>query len=503
MKQLSALDAMFAYFDTNKSPMHIGQLLIYDPSTAPGGAVGFKDILRYMKGRLDGARIFRQKLVRVPLDFDHPYWIEDNNFDLEYHVRHIALPQPGDWRQLCIQAARIYARPLDMDRPLWEFTVIEGLDNVEGLPKGCFAVLHKLHHAAIDGQSGLQMSLALHDMDAKMKPRDFDMNWQPENPPSNLSLLMKAQVNNITNPVRGMQNLQKLWAVPKRLMDANRQHNGSNQYELAVPKTRFSNRVGPHRVFDGRTFALGDIKTIRSAFPGATVNDVMLAVVGGSMRHFLNKEGELPKRSLKVGAPVSVRSEDEKTSAGNQVTMMTVGIGTHISDAAKRLEYVVKETARSKAMTEAMGARTLMDLSGAMPAGLIAAGTKFAMRIGLNPSLPQMNSIVTNVPGPPVKMYFAGAELKQSYGMGLVSDGVGLFHVVTSYNGNLMLTFLADRDMLPNPADYADNMAESFSRLLAAANKRLKAAKTKKTTGSKAKKRRLPASQTAGKAKKK
>ena len=129
MKQLSALDAMFAYTETANTPMHIGQLLIYDPSTAPGGKVGFKDILRYIEGRLDGARIFRQKLVRVPLDLDHPYWVDDANFDLEFHVRHIALPKPGDWRQLCIQAARIYARPMDMNKPLWEYTVIEGLDN--------------------------------------------------------------------------------------------------------------------------------------------------------------------------------------------------------------------------------------------------------------------------------------------------------------------------------------------------------------------------------------
>ena len=158
---------MFAYTETPNTPMHIGQLLIYDPSTAPGGKVGFKDILRYIEGR------------------------------------HIALPKPGDWRQLCIQAARIYARPMDMNKPLWEYTVIEGLDNVEGVPKGSFAMLHKMHHAAIDGQSGLQMTLALHDLDAKMKPRKFDMQFEPEKDPNPMALLAKAQFNNIANPVRG------------------------------------------------------------------------------------------------------------------------------------------------------------------------------------------------------------------------------------------------------------------------------------------------------------
>ena len=279
MEQLGALDAMFAYTETRNTPMHIGQLLIYDPSTAPGGKVGFKDILHYIEGRLDGARIFRQKLVRVPLDLDHPYWVEDDNFDLEYHVRHIALPHPGDWRQLCIQAARIYARPLDMNRPLWEFTVIEGLDNVAGIPKGSFAVLHKFHHAAVDGQSGLQMTLALHDLDAKMKPRKWDKKWRPEAKPNDLGLLMRAQVNNIANPVRGLQTLGKLLPVPKRMFDFARENKQQKDAATGIPKTRFGDRLTPHRVFDGKIFPLADIKTIRTAFPGVTVNDVMLTVV--------------------------------------------------------------------------------------------------------------------------------------------------------------------------------------------------------------------------------
>ncbi|MEL7045383.1 MAG: wax ester/triacylglycerol synthase domain-containing protein, partial [Pseudomonadota bacterium] len=180
MEQLSTVDALFAYSETPNTPMHIGQLLIYDPSTAAGGNVRFKEILSYLDSRLDGSRLFRRKLVRVPLDLDHPYWVEDSSFDLEYHVRHIALPKPGNWRQLCIQVARIYARPLDMSRPLWEFTVIEGLDRVAGVPEGSFAILQKYHHAAVDGKAGVEMSHALHDADARQKPRSFDMQWAPE-----------------------------------------------------------------------------------------------------------------------------------------------------------------------------------------------------------------------------------------------------------------------------------------------------------------------------------
>ena len=260
MEQLGAMDAMFAYTEARNTPMHIGQLLIYDPSTAPGGKVGFKDILNYIEGRLDGARIFRQKLIRVPFDLDHPYWIQDENFDLEYHVRHIALPQPGDWRQLCIQAARIYARPLDMDRPLWEFTVIEGLDNVEAIPKGSFAVMHKLHHAAMDGQSGLQMTVALHDLDAKMTPRKWPTKWKPEAKPSDLTLLARAQINNIANPVRGLKTLSKLLPVPKQIFNFARDNKQQKGAGAAVPKTRLNRKMSPHRVFDATAFTLDDIK---------------------------------------------------------------------------------------------------------------------------------------------------------------------------------------------------------------------------------------------------
>ena len=164
MQQLSGLDSTFLYLETGNTPMHIGSMAIYDQSTAPKGHVAFKDILEFFEKRLHKARSFRQRLAKVPLALDRPYWIEDPDFDLEFHVRHIALPKPGDWRQLCIQAARLHARPLDLTKPLWEAYVIEGLDNVEGVPKGSFALVMKIHHAAIDGVSGAEMAAAIHDL---------------------------------------------------------------------------------------------------------------------------------------------------------------------------------------------------------------------------------------------------------------------------------------------------------------------------------------------------
>ena len=203
MQQLSAQDASFVYLETPHTPMHIGSVGIYDPSTAPGGFVRFKDILRFIEQRLPGARSFRQRLVRVPFDVDHPYWIEDPEFDIEFHVRHIALPKPGDWRQLCIQVARLHARPMDLTKPLWEFTVVEGLDNIPGLPPGCFALVSKVHHAAIDGMSGVEMSAAVHDLDAEHEANPTSpIRGSRSNMPRVADLLTRSYFNNLLQPMR-------------------------------------------------------------------------------------------------------------------------------------------------------------------------------------------------------------------------------------------------------------------------------------------------------------
>ena len=201
MQQLSGMDASFVYFETPSTPMHVAGVSIYDPSTAPDGTVTFKGILASFQERLHLARTFRQKMVQVPMNLDHPYWVEDKDFDLEFHVRHIALPQPGDWRQLCIQVARLHSRMLDLSRPLWETYVIEGLDHVEGVPPGSFALLQKTHHAAIDGVSGMEMTSAIHDLTPEPQPPGTIDTWQGEDDPSPLTLLSRAALNNGTRPM--------------------------------------------------------------------------------------------------------------------------------------------------------------------------------------------------------------------------------------------------------------------------------------------------------------
>ena len=470
MQQLSAQDASFVYLETPHTPMHIGSVGIYDPSTAPGGFVRFKDILRFIASRLPGARSFRQRLVRVPFDVDHPYWIEDPEFDLEFHVRHIALPKPGDWRQLCIQVARLHARPLDLSKPLWEFTVVEGLDNIPGLPPGCFALVSKVHHAAIDGMSGVEMSAAVHDLDPLMATPDKPDTWQPENMPRVADLLTRSYFNNLLQPMRIAETIgRSLPGMAKLAVQAGK-GDVSLKNSRAAPKTRFNGKVGAHRVWDAVPFKLAEVRAVKDVVPDATVNDVILTVVGGALRIYLLDKGELPKETLTAMAPISVRQEGEKAALGNLVSAMVVGLGTQIADPLERLRFVHGEAVNSKAMTNAVGARTLADYSKLIPSGLAGLGARLYTRVGAaNVHAPAFNCVVTNIPGPRVPLYFCGAKMLAMYGTAPVFDSMGLINPVYSYGDTIAVSFTADRDMLPDPDNYAQALRDSFEALKAAA----------------------------------
>ena len=284
MQQLSTMDATMIYLEAPRAPNTLNTASTYDPSTSPAGVVSFDDVVGHLERRLHLARSFRQRLARVPMDLDDPYWIEDPDFDLEFHVRQIALPSPGNWKQLCTQIARIADRPLDMTRPLWELYMIEGLDSVEALPPGSFALLLKIHHACIDGVSGAEMLDALSDPSPDAQPPEPDRMWNPESPPSSLSLLQRAAVHSVTRPlniarlaVRSVPALGEL--RPRRRPDGDDALPG-----LAVPRTRFNGPVSGHRVLDARWFPLETARRMRSGADGATINDVALAVVGGALR---------------------------------------------------------------------------------------------------------------------------------------------------------------------------------------------------------------------------
>ena len=440
-------------------------LAIYDPSTADGGRVTFKGILDHIDKRLHEARVFRQRLVRVPFDLDHPYWIEDPDFDLEFHVRHIALPAPGDWRQLCIQVARLISRPLDLNRPLWELYVIEGLDNVQGVPAGCFAVVTKTHHAAIDGMSGMELTSAIHDDTPTSTPSVPDAPWRPESVPATTELLRRATVNNTTRPMHATRVMAR--TVPRlgRLLNQLSQRTITPP-PTTIPRTRWSGPVSAHRVFDGVRLQLDDLRAIKATVPGATINDVVLTIVGGGLRDYLKAKDELPADPLIAMAPISVRAEDERGAAGNLVSGMFTTLGTDVADPFDRLAAIREATHKSKEFANALGARTLLDMADLMPGGLVGLGARTSARLSLaNRLRPIFNTTVSNMPGPRHKLYMAGAELVSMYGIGMIVEGMGLIHPVLSYCGDITISFTSCREMLPDPDVYAHCLQNSFDEL--------------------------------------
>ncbi len=469
MKQLSGMDASFLYFEMGNAPTHIGSFAIYDQSTAADGKVTFKGILANVERRLHLARCFRQKLVKVPLDLDHPYWIEDPEFDLEFHVRHIALPQPGDWRQLCIQVARIHSRPLDLARPLWEMYVIEGLDNVEDVPPGGFAVLTKIHHAAIDGVSGAELAGAIHDTTPDAEPPPPEEPWLPEREPGFLELAARTTLNNIRNPFRFVRVLGR--SAPGLVKAFRSSPEAEVEDPGPVPRTRFNGTISPHRVVEGRAFSLQDIRDIRKRVPGATVNDVILTVCSGALRRYLEFHKDLPDESLVAMVPISVRTEEEEGAAGNRISAMSVTLHSDEPDPLERLRKVSRGTRASKATAEAIGARTMTDITQFMPGALAGLAARLYTRLGLaNAVKPFLNTVITNVPGPQIPLYFTGARMVGLFGMGPVMDGMGIIHPVFSYTGRISISVTACRDAMPDPGFYAECLQASFDELLGAAN---------------------------------
>ena len=394
------MDASFVALETRNSPMHIGSLLIYNPETAPRGFVRYKDILRFFRSRMQLSKTMRQKLVRVPFDLDYPYWVEDKDFDLEYHVRHVALPKPGDWRQLCIHAARIFARPLDLSRPPWEFTIIEGIDNVPGVTPGSYAMVTKVHHAAIDGMSGIDLIEALHTLDPDAPAPTEPDTWQGEDPPNFAELLAKSWINNAANPLRQLDVAAKAMPGVARAIKGLVTKDFRLHGEMLAPRTRFNAVISPNRVVEGRSLPLADIKAIREAVPGAKVNDAFLAIIGGAMRKYLAAHDDLPEKTLTAMAPISVRSSGEKGDMGNQVAAMIAPLGTHLADPMERLAYVHSQTINSKAMTDALGARNMTEMSKVSPALFMALGAQLYTRLHLADRVGPPFTTVASSPSP-------------------------------------------------------------------------------------------------------
>ncbi|MFN2590122.1 MAG: wax ester/triacylglycerol synthase family O-acyltransferase, partial [Actinomycetota bacterium] len=428
MERLSGLDASFLYFETPTQHMHVCATIVFDPSTIPGG-YSFHKVKEFHQTRLHLVPPYRHKLAPVPLNLDHPYWVEDENFDLDYHVRRIGCPAPGTEEQLAEIAADIAGRPLDRTRPLWEVWVVEGLEN------GHIAVVAKMHHSTIDGVSGANVLVHLFDLTAepeeKPPPKD---DWRPERKPSDLEMLGRAFVSRVTRPFGLVGILGRTLGTVTSVIRIGRQMGAGMPAPFTAPRTSFNKAITPHRKVAYARVSLDDIKHVKRTF-GTTVNDVVLAVASGALRRYLEERKELPPKSLIAAVPVSVREEEEKGVVGtNKVSALLMSLATDVADPLERLKAIHEANRGAKEQHKAIGADLLQDWA------QFAAPTTFSLAARAYSSLKLVerhpvlhNLVISNVPGPPIPLYFAGAKLVGLYPLGPIMDGAGLNITVLSY----------------------------------------------------------------------
>ncbi len=470
MDQLNPQDAQFLYPETADNLTHLTTLSIFDQSTVPGGeVVRFRDILEHVESRLHMSPLFKRRLVRVPLELDFPYWVDDEHFDLEYHIRHGRLPEPGDWRQFCIHMARFHSRPLDMNRPLWEMYVVEGLDNVDWLPKGSYALATKIHHAAVDGKSIMDFFAALADIDNKGTPAvPLNMAKLRRSPkPGFIDMAIRAAWHSIRSPIGMTDALMR--AVPGVYHMAQKALTSNKGEGREVPDTRFNVPVAPQKMFGARAFPLDDLTKIRDVVPGSTVNDVVLAICGGALRRYLSHHEELPDGSLIAWVPINARGGErsDANSPGNNISAMTAPIFTDVDDPVERLASIHAATRKSKEAKSGVSARLMTDLSKHVPAGTQVLAGRLVLRAGMASRL--CNLFISNVPGPQVPLYMNGAKQVGAYGLAPLVDGMGLFIATPSYNGEMTFNVTSTREILPDMEFFVDCLEASIDELKKAA----------------------------------
>ena len=489
MRQLSGVDVSFLNFETSAVFGHVSSLNIYDPTDAPGGA-GFEATKQLILERMDRLEPFRRRLLEVPFGLDLPYWVDDTAFDIDFHVRHHAVPPPGTDEQLAEAVCRIVARPLDRSRPLWELYVIEGLEG------GRIAQLTKVHHATIDGVSGAQMLAALLDTDPAARPSGEVFQWQPEPTPTDLDLLKRTVVEYLRRPEKvvrlNVQMLRQLSSstgsqsaraladlvaqplpgpVGQLLRDRLRgnQNDEDNPPSLPptmAPRTPWNRNISAHRKLAFTTLALSEAKTVKNTF-GTTFNDVVMALCSGTLRRYLDERGALPEESLVAMVPVSVRTGAEADTYQNRVWFLLASLATDEKDPVERLMRCRASMNAAKEMKDAIPADVLTDFTKFAPPALAARVMRLYSRTRIADRMnPPFNLVISNVPGPNHPLYAAGARLEHFYPVSALVDGQGLNMTVQSYAGNLDFGFLACRELVPDVWDMVGYLHDSLEELL-------------------------------------
>lgn len=465
MQRLTGLDAGFLYMETPTAGMHVAGLAIVDPSEVPGDWDPVDRIKEVIRGRLHLAPPFRRRLVEVPLGLHHPLWIEDPDFDLDRHVRHIAVPPPGGPRELAELTAHLTSIQLDRSRPLWELWVIEGLEN------GHIAFLTKVHHAAIDGASGNQLTVSLYDISPEIAevPPPAGL-WKPDRQPTDIELLTYAMNSLVRTPLRAAKAIRRTAATALTLRRANRRPDVKPPpAPFSAPRTSMNQAITAQRSYAMTTLSLSDVKQVKNAF-GTTVNDVVLAICSGALSRYFDRRGEELDAPLVAMVPVSVRSAADKAAMGNQVSSILTSLGTDVSDPVERLARIHEGMAAAKEQFNVIGADALTDWAEFAPPAVFSQAMRLYSRTKLaDRHRPLFNVTISNVPGPPFPLYSARARLVGNYPVGPIFDGAGLNMTVMSYMDNMDFGLLACPDVVDDVWSIAGGLSDALEELVKAA----------------------------------
>jgi len=470
MKQLTGQDASFLYLESRGAHLHLTALYVYQQPRAPTAPLTFADIVRHLDSRLDSSEIFRQKLVRPPLDLDYPYWVDDAEFNLKRHMHRFTGAAPRSRRALFDLVAKLHAKPLDLSRPPWEMVVLEKLGPIEGVPQRCFAIIARYHHAAIDGASGSQLVDGLHDLQpSEIAPADSSGGpWQPAPEPGRTDVLTRGVLNNLGAPFKILKTVAG--AAPGMILSRFKTSDDELPKTTTAPKTCFNQPVSRERVFHSMSIDLQRVKEIRSLVPGATVNDVILTICGGALRTWLEAHGELPTESLVAMVPVNARTSEQSSLGGNRLGTLFVPIHTDLSDPVERLQAVQQATQKAKSASGGLDARQISEVTSHVPALTLSSVGHLVTRLGIGHRVkPLCNCTITNVPGPRSTLWLGPAELVWSTGTAPIIDGMGLIISAFSYRGQITFSFCSCPEMVPDAEFMGDCTQEAYEALLEAA----------------------------------
>jgi WS/DGAT/MGAT family acyltransferase len=480
VRQLTSLDAQFLALESERQAGHVGGLAMLDPSTRPDQKLVCADLRELLRERLPLLPPMRWRLAEVPLNLDYPYWVEDENFDLDYHVRELALPKPGTDAQLADQVARIFSRPLDRDRPLWELYLIHGHES------GNAAVLTKIHHAVIDGMSGAEIMGLLLDLEPEGRELpEPDPGQEQAEHPGELNMLARGLLGLPRYPLRALRALPRtapnveevpaiFGAIPgvstvgkvSRRLQSLVSDNGANRTaaKFNAPRTSFNGRLTPHRRFTFGTLQLDDFKRVKKKH-GVTVNDVVVSMCAGAVRRWLVHHDELPDEPLVAQIPVSVRTSDQIGTYGNRIMLMSAPLFTDIEDPVERLQATHEALADMKERHKAIPAELLQDANHFIPPAVFSRAAQLTFRLSTSVARPAWNLVISNVPGPQFPLYMAGARLVHNYPVSVITDGMGLNITVMSYDGCMDFGIVADRDQMPDVRSLIDWLAKELELL--------------------------------------